>query len=99
MTYSSTLTSKGQTTIPVALRERFGLHEGDLLRFEVRGGEITVRKEKTVAERLEELRAYSRRRMKELGIKPVEDYDKAMDKYYETEKGKKDLREMAGLHD
>ena len=40
----STLTSKGQVTIPKAIRERFGLNEGDTLEFIVEdGGRIVVR--------------------------------------------------------
>lgn len=38
----STLTSKGQITIPKAIRERFGLHEGDTLEFIVEDGRRIV---------------------------------------------------------
>jgi len=99
MIYTSTLTSKGQTTIPVALREMFGLRDGDALRFEKKEEGILMKREKSMEERLAELQEYSRKRMKELGIKPAKDYDKAMDEYYETREGKKALREMAGLYD
>lgn len=34
---TATLTSKGQITIPVAVRERLGLRRGDRLSFRVRG--------------------------------------------------------------
>jgi antitoxin PrlF len=40
----TTLTSKGQVTIPKVIRERFGLNEGDTLEFIVEnGGRIVVR--------------------------------------------------------
>jgi AbrB family looped-hinge helix DNA binding protein len=32
---TSTLTSKGQVTVPKVIRERLGLHEGDVLEFSV----------------------------------------------------------------
>jgi len=39
---SSSMTVKGQVTIPVALRERLGLRPGDKLRFEEEGGRILL---------------------------------------------------------
>ncbi len=40
----STLTSKGQITVPIEIRERFGLDKGDVLDFDVDdNGSITVR--------------------------------------------------------
>lgn len=39
----STLTSKGQVTIPLAIREALGLSAGTQLRFELTGGELRVR--------------------------------------------------------
>lgn len=35
MSYQAKLTSKGQLTLPVELRERFGLKEGDVVEFHV----------------------------------------------------------------
>jgi AbrB family looped-hinge helix DNA binding protein len=41
---STTLTSKGQITVPKAIRERLGLEEGDVLDFVVtEDGGVTVR--------------------------------------------------------
>ena len=39
----STLTSKGQATIPLAIREALGLSTGTQLSFELTGGELRVR--------------------------------------------------------
>ena len=41
----STLTSKGQTTIPAVIRRRLNLEPGDRLLFEEREGEVVVRKD------------------------------------------------------
>lgn len=40
----ATITSKGQVTIPVEVREKLGLRTGDRLEFRVRGAEAAVRK-------------------------------------------------------
>jgi AbrB family looped-hinge helix DNA binding protein len=40
----STLTAKGQTTIPVQARRRLGLKTGDRLLFTVAGDQLVVRK-------------------------------------------------------
>lgn len=39
---SSSMTVKGQVTIPVALRERLGLRPGDKVRFDEEGGRILL---------------------------------------------------------
>lgn len=38
------ITARGQTTIPKSIREEGGLHEGDVLAFEIEGDHLTVRK-------------------------------------------------------
>lgn len=38
----STLTSKGQTTVPKEVREALHLEEGDKLTWEIRGGKVSV---------------------------------------------------------
>jgi len=46
---TSTLTSKGQVTIPAEVRRRLGLHPGDRVAFVVDGDEVRlVRKESQV---------------------------------------------------
>ncbi|MEA5076880.1 MAG: AbrB/MazE/SpoVT family DNA-binding domain-containing protein [Coriobacteriia bacterium] len=44
------ITSKGQVTIPVAVREALGLKQGDMLAFEVQAEYVVVRRELTAAE-------------------------------------------------
>lgn len=39
---TSTLTSKGQTTVPKEVRELLDLEEGDKLMWEIRGGKVAV---------------------------------------------------------
>lgn len=38
------ITSKGQVTIPILIRERMGLFPGTEVGFEIRDGEVVVRK-------------------------------------------------------
>lgn len=42
------VTSKGQVTIPVEIRERYGIGTGDSLVFEPRGEYVVVRKARTL---------------------------------------------------
>ena len=44
----ATITSKGQVTIPAAIRERFGLKQGDRVDFVVEGDEVRMRRVKTL---------------------------------------------------
>jgi antitoxin PrlF len=43
MTRSSTLSSKGQITVPLEIRNRLGLKQGDRVDFVVEGGRTTIR--------------------------------------------------------
>jgi AbrB family looped-hinge helix DNA binding protein len=47
---SSTITSKGQITLPAVYRRALGLRPGDRLSFEEEGGIITMRKAQSVTE-------------------------------------------------
>ena len=38
------ITARGQTTIPKRIREGAGLHEGDVIAFEIEGDHVVVRK-------------------------------------------------------
>lgn len=43
---TSTLTSKGQTTVPKEVREALDLEAGDRLSWEIRGGKVAVTTER-----------------------------------------------------
>lgn len=47
------ITSKGQVTIPIEVREALGLKQGDTLTFEAQAEYVVVRKRSTLAEVLE----------------------------------------------
>jgi antitoxin PrlF len=47
MTYSSTLTSKGQITIPKEIRTRLGLKEGERVEFVTEGDATLIRPART----------------------------------------------------
>ena len=40
----STMSSKGQLTVPVELREKLGLEPGTVIQFELRDGHVSMRK-------------------------------------------------------
>lgn len=46
--YSTRITSKGQVTIPKALREMYGLEEGDYLVLEPRGDDLILQRGRMV---------------------------------------------------
>ena len=57
--YQAKLSSKGQFTMPSAVREHFGLKTGDIIDFYVDDAERSVRvlvRNKSISERLEELK-------------------------------------------
>jgi len=43
MKYTSTLTSKGQVTVPLPIRRRLGLRQGDRIEFATQGESIIIR--------------------------------------------------------
>ena len=43
-TLTSTVSQKGQTTIPQTVREKLGVKEGDILEYEVEGAAVRIRK-------------------------------------------------------
>jgi antitoxin PrlF len=43
MTHRTTLTSKGQITIPMEVRKRLGLRQGDQIEFDTSHGETVIR--------------------------------------------------------
>lgn len=48
---SSRVTSKGQVTIPVAIREKLGIKRGDTLVFESRGDHVAILQPGTIGKR------------------------------------------------
>lgn len=52
---TSTMTSKGQTTVPKEIREALDLEPGDKLTWEVRGGKVAITTERPA---LYELRGF-----------------------------------------
>jgi antitoxin PrlF len=48
--YLTKVTSKGQVTIPKAVRDQFDIEEGDYLIFDPRDNEIVIRKGQVVAD-------------------------------------------------
>lgn len=53
MRYSAKMTSKGQVTIPVEVREALGFEQGDFLAFEIRADYVVVTRRLTFEEALE----------------------------------------------
>lgn len=72
MTYSTTLTSKGQMTLPVEFRKKLGLKPGEQVLVEMRGNEVIIQKNNWL-ENLRFVQAQNRAYLKEHGIKPLTD--------------------------
>lgn len=68
---SSTLTSKGQVTIPKAVREELGLREGDRVAFRVLGDGSVVVEPETID--LLDLRGILRPRRKGVSLSDMDD--------------------------
>ena len=62
------LTSKGQVTIPIEIRERLGLHAGTEVEFELDGDAVRLRKSATASGRGAALVAYLRGRAPQPGL-------------------------------
>ena len=50
MEYRATVTSKGQITVPKAVRQILGIKEGDSLLFDLENGDIRLRVEREVVD-------------------------------------------------
>lgn len=71
--YTSRITSKGQVTIPKAIREQYGLVEGDYLVMEPKGDDLLVRKGRVASdEDFEVLAKRIAERFEGRGISPSE---------------------------
>jgi antitoxin PrlF len=81
MTYSSTLTSKGQVTVPVSIRRRLGLKPGQPIRFRVTESNQVVIEKNDWKEGLKELQQEAAAHFKQHNIKPLsdEELDQAID--------------------
>ena len=62
------LTSKGQVTIPIEIREQLGLHAGSEVEFEVDGDAVRMRKAKGRASRGAAVVGYLRGRAADGGL-------------------------------
>lgn len=79
MSYESTISSRGQITIPKAVRERMGLEEGEtvLFRFDEAGGVRLVRVPSDPQERLE----IGRERGSDLGVNATDVLDREREQW------------------
>ena len=67
MTASSTITKKGQITLPAEMRRRLGLKPGERVKFVVKGQELVVSKD-NYWEELDKLRDANLAHVKKLGL-------------------------------
>lgn len=72
MTYSITLTSKGQMTLPVSFRKKLGVKPGEHVLVEMRGNEVIVQKNNWL-ENLRKIQADNQSYLKTHNIKPLSD--------------------------
>ena len=72
MTYSTTLTSKGQMTLPAPLRKKLGLKPGEQVLVELRGNEVVIQKNNWL-ENLRRIQEENKAYMKKKGIQPLTD--------------------------
>lgn len=70
MTYQTTMTSKGQVTIPADIRRKLGLKPGQSIQFEFRGDEAVVKAQTWQAD-LDKLQKKLATHMKKHGITPL----------------------------
>jgi AbrB family looped-hinge helix DNA binding protein len=79
MSFTTTLTSKGQMTIPVAFRRRLGVIPGESMSVRMQGNKVIVEKNDW-RRSLHRLQADNRAYLNKRGIKPLsdEDLDKAI---------------------
>jgi AbrB family looped-hinge helix DNA binding protein len=72
MQYTSTMTSKGQVTVPAAIRRKLGLKPGQQVRFVFFGGKVRLENDNW-REELESLGSQVRESMQANGLKPLSD--------------------------
>jgi bifunctional DNA-binding transcriptional regulator/antitoxin component of YhaV-PrlF toxin-antitoxin module len=99
MTYYATISDRGQITIPLPVRQLLNLTKHNRVAIDIVEDKAALSCAKTIDELFADSHAYAREHMKKYGIKPIEDLDKALDDYYNSEEGQKELRRDAGLYD
>ena len=72
MKYSSTMTSKGQVTIPVEIRRKLGLRPGQVVSFDLSGDTVKIEQPQWRQE-LAVLHERVREHMRRKGLKPLSD--------------------------
>lgn len=86
MTYTSTITTKGQVTIPVELRNKLRIRESDKVSFEQKGDTIIIRA--GVDSLLKKARADSQAHLKKKGLQNLSEaelkrrLDRSKKEYY-----------------
>jgi len=80
MTHTTTITSKGQMTLPAPFRKKLGLKPGEQVLVELRGKEVVIQKNNWL-ENLRRIQNENKTYMKKKGIKPLtdEELDNAID--------------------
>lgn len=98
MALTSTVSSKGQITVPAQLRDRLGLTPGSRVFFNIEAGEdsIVMSKAATLDERLERVRkGFSRQTKNAIALHRGKTADELRADYLRSDAGAKELRGMA----
>lgn len=87
MIYTSTLTSKGQATIPAPIREKLGILSGQKVVFDVTNGEVVIKNQAKLIDELygslkTNIKWNKRRAYEAVGKRLAEDYLKTLPKKY-----------------
>lgn len=72
MTYKTTITSKGQMTLPASFRRKLGIKPGEQLSVNMQGNKVVVEKIDWLSN-LRKLQAKNQTHMRKHGIKPMTD--------------------------
>jgi AbrB family looped-hinge helix DNA binding protein len=80
MQYTTTVSSKGQITLPAKIRRSLNLDSGDRITITKRGGKVTIAPD-TYEEKLADLRKRTAEHLRLANIKPlsIEDMDRLID--------------------
>ncbi len=61
---------KGQVVIPKSIRDLLGLHEGDMVKIDLEGDTIKIKKEKKVSSKLQEI---AEKHHRDLSVEEIKD--------------------------